>query len=159
MGLLEGKRAIVTGGGSGIGRATCRRMAEEGAQVAVLDINGEAAKAVADEFGGVGFAVDVGEPDAVREVVDTAVAALGGLSILYNNAGIGDFNRLTDWDLAKWDGILKVNLTGVFAGFRAAIPHLLAGGGGAIVSTASIRAPDRPQGKRPMRPARPRSQH
>ena len=63
MGLLEGKRAIVTGGGSGIGRATCRRMAEEGARVAVLDINGEAAMSVADEIGGVGFAVDVGDPD------------------------------------------------------------------------------------------------
>jgi NAD(P)-dependent dehydrogenase (short-subunit alcohol dehydrogenase family) len=138
MGLLHQKKAIVTGGGSGIGRATCRRMAEEGAQVAVLDINGEAAKMVADEIGGVGFAVDVGEPDALRGVVDAAVESLGGLSILYNNAGIGDFNRLTDWDPAKWDAILRVNLTGVFAGFRAAIPHLLAGGGGAIVSTASI---------------------
>jgi 2-hydroxycyclohexanecarboxyl-CoA dehydrogenase len=138
MGLLEGKRAIVTGGGSGIGRATCRRMAEEGAQVAVLDINGEAAMSVAGEVGGVGFAVDVGDPDALRQVVDAAVSSLGGLSILYNNAGIGDLNRLTDWDPAKWDGILRVNLTGVFAGFRAAIPHLLAGGGGAIVSTASI---------------------
>jgi NAD(P)-dependent dehydrogenase (short-subunit alcohol dehydrogenase family) len=133
MGLLENKRAIVTGGGSGIGRATCRRMAEEGAHVAVLDINGEAAMSVADEIDGFGFAVDVGEPDALRDVVDAAVATLGGLSILYNNAGIGDFNRLTDWDPDKWDGILRV-----FAGFRAAIPHLLAGGGGAIVSTASI---------------------
>ena len=80
MGLLEDERAIVTGGGSGIGRATCRRMAEEGAQVAVLDINGEAATAVADEIGGVGFAVDVGEPDALRAVVDAAVASLGGLT-------------------------------------------------------------------------------
>ena len=137
-GLLEGKRAIVTGGGSGIGRATCRRMAEEGALVAVLDINGDAATSVAEDIGGFGFAVDVGDPDALRDVVDDAVASMGGLSLLYNNAGIGDFNRLTEWDPSVWDGILRVNLTGVFAGFRAAVPHLLAGGGGAIVSTASI---------------------
>jgi NAD(P)-dependent dehydrogenase (short-subunit alcohol dehydrogenase family) len=138
MGLLDGKKAIVTGGGSGIGRATCHRMAEEGATVAVLDLDGDAATSVAADVGGVGFAVDVGDPEAMRQVVDAAVAALGGLSILYNNAGIGDFNRLEEWDPAVWDRILRVNLTGVFAGFRAAIPHLKAGGGGAIVSTASI---------------------
>jgi NAD(P)-dependent dehydrogenase (short-subunit alcohol dehydrogenase family) len=138
MGLLDGKKAIVTGGGSGIGRATCRRMAEEGASVAVLDIDGDAATLVANEIGGVGFAADVSDPDALRQVVDAAVESLGGLSLLYNNAGIGDFNRLEDWDLAVWDRILRVNLTGVFAGFRAAVPHLKAGGGGAIVSTASI---------------------
>jgi NAD(P)-dependent dehydrogenase (short-subunit alcohol dehydrogenase family) len=138
MGLLEGARAIVTGGGSGIGRATCQRMAAEGAHVAVLDRDAESAAAVAGEIGGVSFPVDVGDVDAVRTAVDAAVASLGGLSILFNNAGIGDFNRLTDWEPDRWDAILRVNLTGVFAGFRAAIPHLLAGGGGAIVSTASI---------------------
>jgi NAD(P)-dependent dehydrogenase (short-subunit alcohol dehydrogenase family) len=138
MGLLDGKKAIVTGGGSGIGRATCHRMAEEGATVAVLDLDGDAASTVAGDVGGVGFAVDVGDPEALRQVVDAAVTALGGLSLLYNNAGIGDFNRLEEWDPAVWDRILRVNLTGVFGGFRAAIPHLKAGGGGAIVSTASI---------------------
>jgi len=138
MGLLDGKRAVVTGGGSGIGRATCRRMAEEGASVAVLDLDGDAAELVAKEIDGVGFGVDVGDPDRLRQVVDAAVASLGGLSVLYNNAGIGSFNRLEDWDPAEWDRILRVNLTGVFAGFRAAIPHLKAGGGGSIVSTASI---------------------
>src|SRR5271154_2213689 len=94
MGLLEGHKAIVTGGGSGIGRATCRRMTEEGARVAVLDLDGPAAQAVAEEIGGFGFTVDVGDPDGLRAVVDQAVAALGGLSILYNNAGIGSFSRL-----------------------------------------------------------------
>ena len=138
MGLLDGKKAIVTGGGSGIGRGTCRRMAEEGASVAVLDLDGDAAELVAKEIDGVGFGVDVGDPDGLRRVVDAAVASLGGLSVLYNNAGIGSFNRLEDWDPAEWDRILRVNLTGVFAGFRAAVPHLKAGGGGSIVSTASI---------------------
>ena len=76
MGLLEGKRAIVTGGGSGIGRAACRRMAEEGARVAVFDVNGEAADAVAAEIGGIGRAVDVGDVDAVRDAVDDVAARI-----------------------------------------------------------------------------------
>src|SRR6202020_1529933 len=138
MGLLDGGRAIVTGGGSGIGRATCRRVAEEGAKVAVLDLDGDAALAVAAEIDGVGFATDVGDPDGLREVVAPAVASLGGLSILYNNAAIGSFSRLHEGEPAEWDRVIRVNLTGVYAGFRAGIPHLLAGGGGSIVSTASI---------------------
>jgi meso-butanediol dehydrogenase/(S,S)-butanediol dehydrogenase/diacetyl reductase len=138
MGLLEGQKAIVTGGGSGIGRATCRRMAEEGAHVAVLDLDGDSASTVAQEIGGVGYAADVGDPDGLRQVVDAAVASLGGLSILYNNAGTAAFNHLHEIEPAEWDRVLRVNLTGVYAGFRAAIPHMRAGGGGSIVSTASI---------------------
>ena len=138
MGLLEGKRAIVTGGGSGIGRAACRRMAEEGARVAVFDVNGEAADAVAAEIGGIGRAVDVGDVDAVRVAVDDVAAQLGGLSIIYNNAGTSAFNRLHELDPAEWERVLRVNLTGVWAGIRAAAPHMLAGGGGSVVSTASI---------------------
>jgi NAD(P)-dependent dehydrogenase (short-subunit alcohol dehydrogenase family) len=138
MGLLEGKKAVVTGGGSGIGRATCRRMAEEGAQVAVFDVNGEAAEAVAKEIDGIGCAVDVGDVEAVRAAVDDAAARLGGLSIIYNNAGTSAFNRLHELDPSEWERVLRVNLTGVWAGIRAAAPHMLAGGGGSIVSTASI---------------------
>ena len=138
MGLLDGKKAIVTGGGSGIGRATCHRMAEEGASVAVLDVEGDAASLVAKEIDGVGFAVDVADPDGLREVVDAAVASLGGLNLLYNNAGVGGFSRLEEWDPAEWDRIVRINLTGVWAGFRAAVPHIRAAGGGSIVSTASI---------------------
>ncbi len=138
MGLLDGRTAVVTGGGSGIGRATCRRMTEEGARVAVLDVEGDAAEAVAKEIDGLAFAVDVGDPEAVRGVVDDAAARLGGLSIIYNNAGTSAFNRLHEFDPAEWDRVLRVNLTGVWAGIRAAAPHMLAGGGGSIVSTASI---------------------
>ena len=138
MGLLEGHRALVTGGGSGIGRATCRRMAEEGARVAVVDVDEESAKLVAADIGGPAYGVDVGEVDAFREVVDRAAAELGGLSVIYNNAGTSAFNRLHELDLSEWDRVLRVNLTGVWAGIRAAVPHLLANGGGSIVSTASI---------------------
>src|ERR1700722_5518956 len=138
MGLLEGKRAVVTGGGSGIGRATCRRMAEEGAQVAVFDIDADSAAATAKEIDGPSYAVDVGDPEAMQVAVDAAAAELGGLSVLYNNAGTAAFNKLHELEPAEWDRVLRVNLTGVWAGIRAAVPHLLAGGGGSIVSTASI---------------------
>ena len=138
MGLLDGREAVVTGGGSGIGRATCRRMTEEGARVAVLDLDGEAAAAVAKDIGGVSYPVDVGDPVALKSAVDLAAAAMGGLSIIYNNAGTSSFNRMHEYDTADWERVLRVNLTGVWAGIRAAVPHLLAGGGGSIVSTASI---------------------
>jgi NAD(P)-dependent dehydrogenase (short-subunit alcohol dehydrogenase family) len=138
MGLLEGKKAVVTGGGSGIGRATCRRMAEEGARVAVFDVDGESAERVAREIGGIGCGVDVGDLEAVRAAVDDAASQLDGLSIIYNNAGTSAFNRLHELDPAEWERVLRVNLTGVWAGIRAAAPHMLAGGGGSIVSTASI---------------------
>jgi NAD(P)-dependent dehydrogenase (short-subunit alcohol dehydrogenase family) len=138
MGLLEGRAAVVTGGGSGIGRATCRRMAEEGARVAVFDVDAPSADQVAAEIGGVAFGVDVGDPDAMQAAVDAAAARLGGLSIIYNNAGTSAFSRMHELEPSEWDRVLRVNLTGVWAGIRAAVPHLRAAGGGAIVSTASI---------------------
>jgi NAD(P)-dependent dehydrogenase (short-subunit alcohol dehydrogenase family) len=113
-------------------------MAAEGARVAVLDLDEGSATAVAEEIGGIGFGVDVADGVTLGQVIDAAVGELGGLSILYNNAGTTTFNRLHEMDPAEWDRVLRVNLTGVFAGFRAAVPHMLAGGGGSIVSTASI---------------------
>ncbi len=138
MGLLDGQRAIVTGGGSGIGQATCTRMAAEGAAVAVLDINGDAAEAVARETDGVAYAVDVTDPDALDAAIRDSVARLGGISVLFNNAGASNMSALHRWDPDEWDRIVRLNLTGVFLGIRAAVPFLLEGGGGSIVSTASI---------------------
>src|SRR5436190_1265704 len=88
MGLLDSRRAVVTGGGSGIGRATCRRMTDEGARVAVVDINGDAAEQVAKEIDGLAYAVDVTDYDALSAAVDDAAAKLDGLSTVFNNAGV-----------------------------------------------------------------------
>lgn len=144
-GLLAGQRAVVTGGGSGIGRATCRRMAAEGASVAVIDINGEAAAAVAAELveanPGVvatSYAADVTDLGALQDAVDRAAEALGGLTLAFNNAGIGSQSPLHQWDPAEWERIVGVNLTGVFYGMRAVVPHILEAGGGAVVNTSSI---------------------
>jgi NAD(P)-dependent dehydrogenase (short-subunit alcohol dehydrogenase family) len=113
-------------------------MAEDGARVAVFDVDQESAEAVAQEIDGAAFGVDVGDTDAVRVAIDEVAARLGGLSILYNNAGTSAFNQLHELEPEEWERVLRVNLTGVWAGIRAAVPHLLAGGGGSIVSTASI---------------------
>src|SRR5438105_14017436 len=129
MALLEGHGAVVTGGASGIGRATCRRMAAEGAQVAVFDIDGAGAAKVADEIGGQSWAVDVTDPDALVGAVDAAAEAMGGLSLLFNNAGGSSLSLTHRYDPAEWERIVRLNLTGVFHGFRAAVPHLLDGGG------------------------------
>ncbi len=138
MGLLDGQRAVVTGGASGIGRATARRMAEEGAAVAVIDVNADAAHEVAKETGGTAHPADVTDPDALVSAVDAAAAAMGGISILFNNAGVGSQSPLHEWAPEEWDRLVGVNLKGVYLGFRAAIPHIRAAGGGSVVSTASI---------------------
>ena len=138
MGLLEGQRALVTGGASGIGRATARRMAEEGARVAVVDIDADGARAVADEIGASAHHADVSSPEELQAAVEAAAAAMGGLSVVFNNAGVGNLSPLHEWDPDEWDRLVRVNLTGVFLGFRAAIPLMRASGGGAIVSTSSI---------------------
>jgi len=138
MGLLEGHRAVVTGGASGIGRATARRMAEEGAAVAIIDVNGDAAHESAGEIGATAHVADVTDAEALRAAVDEAAGAMGGVTLLFNNAGIGSQSPLHEWAPEEWDRLLAVNLTGVYLGFRAAIPHIRAAGGGSIVSTASI---------------------
>jgi len=143
MGLLGGKAAFVTGGGSGIGAATCRRFAAEGARVAVVDIDGDTAKAVAGEIDGIAYAVDVTDYDEVAEAARDADVQLGGLTSVFNNAGGSNLSPIHDYDVAEWTRIVTLNLTGVFHGFKATAPLLLANGatgarGCAIVSTASI---------------------
>lgn len=138
MQLLTGHRAVVTGGGSGIGRATARRFAEQGAKVAVLDLDGDAARAVAEEIDGLAYAVDVLDADAVQAAVDDAAAELGGLSLAFNNAGVGALGRIHEMPLEQFRQVLRVSLDGVYHGLRAELPHLLANGDGRVVNTASI---------------------
>lgn len=138
MDELQGARALVTGGGSGIGRSACRRLAAAGAAVAVADIDKDRAEAVAVEIGGLALAVDVTDAEALRRGVDHAAAELGGLSVLVNNAGGSTMQGLAEWSPGQWDEIVRLNLTGVWNAMRAGIPHLVAGGGGAVVNTASI---------------------
>jgi NAD(P)-dependent dehydrogenase (short-subunit alcohol dehydrogenase family) len=149
--LLDGQRAIVTGGGGGIGAASVRAMAAQGARVSVLDLDANAAQAVADEVDGFAFAVNVADTDAMAAAVDEAAAAMGGLTTLFNNAGVGNLKDLDTYSEKEWDLLVDVNLKGVFNGMRAAIPHLRAAGGGAIVNMASV------SGLRPTRGEAPYS--
>ncbi len=143
MGRLDGKVAIVTGGASGIGAATLRRFAAEGARVVCADVNDEAGGRVASEIsaaGGVASHVhcDVSELTQVEGAVAHAVATHGGLDVLFNNAAWSGGGYVHTIDPAIWDKSLRVMLTSVFYGIRAAVPALLARGGGSIVNTASV---------------------
>src|SRR3954468_18609230 len=138
MGLLDGHRALITGGASGIGAATCRRMAAEGARVAVVDLDKDRADEVARSIDGIAYAVDVTDFDALNGAARDAHAQLGGLTLLFNNAGGSSMAAIHEWELAEWQRIVTLNLTGVFHGFKAVAPLILDSGGGAIVSTASI---------------------
>lgn len=149
MARFTGKVAIVTGGGSGIGRATALLLASEGASVTVADIASDPAHAVVEAIVAAGGSaraqvVDVSDPAAVEAMVADAVAAFGGLDVLHNNAAALDQNRLDQdvatMDLATWDRVLAVNLTGPMLGCRFAIPAMLERGAGSIVNTASAAA-------------------
>ena len=138
MGLLDGRKAIVTGGGSGIGAATARRLAAEGARVAVLDLDFATARVVADEIGGTAIEVNVIDGAAVERATAEAAEAMGGLTTVFLNAGIGSLKSLHAYSDKEWDLLVDVNLKGTFHGLRSAVPHLQAGGGGSVVTMASV---------------------
>jgi meso-butanediol dehydrogenase/(S,S)-butanediol dehydrogenase/diacetyl reductase len=138
-GKLEGKVAVITGAASGIGAATARRFAEEGARLVLADQHEEEGRTVAKEVGAVAFvAGDVGNPADVEALMQTAVDRCGALHVVFNNAGIGCYGKAPDLDLELWRKVLSVDLDGVFYGCKYAIPHLRRAGGGAIVNTASV---------------------
>jgi NAD(P)-dependent dehydrogenase (short-subunit alcohol dehydrogenase family) len=141
---LENRVAFVTGGGSGIGAATCRTFAREGAAVAVVDFRQEAAEAVAKEIVDAGgkalaLAADVTDEAALAAAVARTVADFGGLHAVFANAGINGMQcPIEEMTLDEWRATLETNLTGTFLTVKHAIPHLRAAGGGAIVVTASV---------------------
>jgi NAD(P)-dependent dehydrogenase (short-subunit alcohol dehydrogenase family) len=140
---LAGKVCIVTGGGSGIGRAACLLFAAEGGKVVVADWSREAADAVAREAGDGAFSVrvDVADSESVRAMLKQTVDRFGRLDVLVNNAGYGIPGSVVETDLADWDRLLAVNLNGVFYGCKYAIPIMREqGDGGVIVNTASVVA-------------------
>jgi len=139
-GRFEGKVAVVTGGASGIGAATVRRFVDEGARVVIADLQAEPARALAAELGDRTHAValDVTDADAVEDLMAGAVDHFGRLDVVFNNAGISSMGRVDELDIEEWKRVIDVDLTAVFYGCRAAVPHLRANGGGAIVNTASI---------------------
>lgn len=134
---LAGRLALVTGAAGGIGTAICRRLAAEGASVAVSDLAVEDCRALAAEIGGVALALDVSEPRSVGEALLGVAELTGPLSILVNNAGVDEFGRFADSDEARWERLWRINLRGVLAVTHAALPALRAAGGSSIVNVAS----------------------
>jgi NAD(P)-dependent dehydrogenase (short-subunit alcohol dehydrogenase family) len=142
MGVLAGRSALITGGASGIGRATALLFAQEGAAVAVVDLNEEAGRAVADEIvqgGGRGIFVpcDVTKADDCRRAVEKTVEAFGRLDILFNNAGIIRRATVVDTTEEEWDQVMAVNLKSIFLFGKYAVPVMAQAGGGVIINTAS----------------------
>lgn len=142
MGKLDSRVAIVTGAATGIGRGVALLYAEEGADVAVLDRNGEGAERVAAAIREMGrdalaLAVDVGDEAGVVAAVAAVVDRLGPPDILVNNAGIVSVARLEDMETALWDEMIRIDLTSVFLCTRAVLPHMKARGYGRIINISS----------------------
>jgi NAD(P)-dependent dehydrogenase (short-subunit alcohol dehydrogenase family) len=141
MGQFDGRVAVVTGAGSGLGRATAIQLAAEGAGVACLDIVADAVEKTAAEIAEKGgtaraYTADVSDPTSVRPAVTSAAKDLGRPSLVFNCAGIGRFSHSAETPFEEWQKIIGVNLTGTFLVSQAAIPFLL-DGGGSIVNIAS----------------------
>lgn len=147
MPRLHGKRAIITGGGNGIGAAAAMLFVREGAQVAILDIDreaGERAAAAAEAEGGevLFLQADVSEPDDMEDAIDEAAGTFGGLDVLYNNAGgaTARDGSFLDIPLEEFWRTISVDLYGTFLASRIAVPYIQEAGGGAVINTTSIRA-------------------
>jgi NAD(P)-dependent dehydrogenase (short-subunit alcohol dehydrogenase family) len=139
---LTGRVAVVTGGASGIGLASVRRLASEGARVVVADLNADAGKRTADEVSGLFVATDVTDPEAVNLLFAAARETYGSVDIAFNNAGISppDDDSILDTGLDAWRKVQEVNLTSVYLCCKAAIPYMQAQGKGSIINTASFVA-------------------
>src|SRR5689334_12933741 len=134
---LEGSIALVTGGASGIGAATARRLAAEGARVAVADLNLDGARAIASEIDGCAVEMDVADATSVRMGVAAAASHFGPPDVLVNNAGTDRFAFFVNTDESVWDFVLGVNLRGTIAVTHAVLPTMQRNGRGTIVNVAS----------------------
>lgn len=142
MGKLQGKVAVVTGGGSGIGRAIATLFAREGARVGIVDWNGEAAEAVAAELAREGLSAmavsaDVGNETAITAALDRVATALGDIDIMLNNAGIDRSGPLTEISLAEWEEMFRIHVTGTFLCCRHVLPAMQKKGWGRIINMSS----------------------
>ena len=142
-GKLEGKVAIVTAGGSGIGAATVRRFAKEGAAVVIADLSGTRGRAVNEEIKAAGgraasIKMDASDSEAIQATIKLALDSYGRLDILFNNAGMAEVGLVQDTTLESWNRVMAVTLTSTFLGIKYAVPIMRAQGGGVIFNTASI---------------------
>lgn len=136
-GRFEGARVLVTGAASGIGEVTARLLANEGAQLALLDRDMEGLARVAGDLNAASVVTNVADADDVRAGVESATEALGGLDLLVNNAGAGSIGRIENYSDRDLDRLIAVNLTGAYRVLAACLPHLRAGRAGAVVNVAS----------------------
>jgi len=140
MSRLDNKVALVTGGASGIGRETCRLFAAEGASLLVADVNESGGEKTVASIGenAIFQYLDVTDEKKWEEAVATAMGVFGGLDILVNSAGVGFSGAFEDTSLADWNGLMNVNLTGVFLGCKHAVQSMKKTGGGSIINLSSI---------------------
>ena len=144
-GKLAGKVAVVTGGNSGIGEATAKLFAREGASIAILARREAEGRRVQREIAGEGgraefIRCDVSDRESVQRAVQAAIRSFGGIDVLFNNAGVSSSDPFPDEDEDDWDMIIAVNLTGTFLMCRAVWPHLVSAGSGAVVNMSSLAA-------------------
>jgi len=138
---FDGKVLFATGGGSGLSEAVARRFAAEGGRVAVVDLAGDRAEAVAADLdGAVGIACDVADEESVRAAVARAHAELGRIDCAFNAAGHADFGPIEEWSLERWNRMIGVHLGGTFLVCKNVVPIMRGLGGGSIVNVASIAA-------------------
>jgi NAD(P)-dependent dehydrogenase (short-subunit alcohol dehydrogenase family) len=143
MTRFAGKGALVTGAASGIGAASAARLAQEGAAVALVDVDAPGLGCVVERLRGdghdaEGYVADVSDERALGEAIRAALELLGRIDVLHANAGIAHSATVEEETLAGWERLLAVNVTGIFLACRAVIPHMKAAGGGAIVTTGSV---------------------
>ncbi|SON59488.1 3-alpha-(or 20-beta)-hydroxysteroid dehydrogenase [Mycobacterium simulans] len=143
MGRVDGKVALISGGARGMGASHARLLVEEGAQVVIGDILDDEGEALARELNASGESaryvhLDVTQPDQWDAAVATALGEFGKLNVLVNNAGIVALGQLKNFDLAKWQKVIDVNLTGTFLGMRAAVDPMTEAGSGSIINVSSI---------------------